>query len=123
MRSRMREEILDDITILMETNVTVLYRNRETPLENKVRDLINCITKTDYISPISIRYDDGIYTLRLGLNCKDASPISLGFQGSEDDFLKYLEKEFKKRKLQMVKYTKGVLINGDSNMFYPTIEL
>lgn len=123
MRSRMREEILDDITILMETNVTVLYRNRESPLENKVRDLINCVTKTEYVGPLSIRYECGIYTLRLGLNCRDATPISLGFQGSEEDFLKFLEKEFRKRKLQMVKYTKGVLINGDSNVFYPIIEL
>ena len=34
-----------------------------------------------------------------------------------------VEKEFKKRKLQNINYTTGVLINGDSNLHFPIIEL
>lgn len=98
-----------------------LSQNKE--LIDKIRNLINTITDSKYISHLNVIHEDDLYVLRLGLNSKDASPISLGFQGDEDSFLKFLEKEFRKRKLQNIQYTKGTLINGDSNVYYPIIEL
>lgn len=107
----------------MEKNNMVLYHSKESDIECRVRKLINQVTKSEYISPLSVKYENGIYTLRLGLNCKDASPISFGFQGDEEGFFKFLEKEFRKRKLQDVGYTTTALINGESNLYYPVIEL
>lgn len=109
--------------IHMDKNDTVLYLRKESDLECRIRELINRVTKSKYISPLDVTYDNGIYTLRFGLNCKDAAPISFGYQGTEDEFLKFLEKEFRKRKLQHVEHTTGALVNGDSNLYYPIIEL
>lgn len=109
--------------IHMDENGTVLYPGKESKLEHDVRELINQVTKSSYISSLNIKEEDGVYTLRLGLNCKDAAPISFGFQGDEEGFLKFLEKEFRKRKLQNIIYTKGDLVNGDSKLYYPIIEL
>lgn len=97
--------------------------HKQTEIETKVRNLINKVTNAKYISSLEIFYEDGLYTLRLGLNCKDASPISLGFQGNESDFLIFLEKEFRKRKLQNVRYTSTTLINEKSDSHKPIIEL
>lgn len=109
--------------IHMDKNAMVSYPRKESNLECRVRELINKVTNSQYISPLDIKEEDGIYTLRLGLNCKDAAPISFGYQGNEEGFLKFLEKEFRKRKLQNITYTTGALINGDSNLYYPIIEL
>lgn len=109
--------------IHMDRNDTELYHTNKSNLECRIRKLINEVTKSKYISPIDITYEDGLYTLRLGLNCKDAAPISFGYQGDEDGFLKFLAKEFRKRRLQNVWYTTTTLINGDSNLYQPIIEL
>ena len=123
MSYKVHEKILDDIMILMGEKDMVPYRGKENELEHKIRKLINCITKSEYFSPLDVSYENGMYTLRLGLNCRDASPISLSCQGDEDDFIRFLEKEFRKRKLQNISYTTGTLINGNSIMFHPIIEL
>ena len=100
-----------------------LYLNKESNLKHRIRELINQVTQSEYISPLNVSYEDGIYTLRLGLNCKDAAPISFGYQGDEAGFLDYLAKEFAKRKLQNIRYTTGTLINGECDLHYPIIEL
>lgn len=93
-------------------------------LKKKIYELINRVTNSVYTSTLDVRYEDGVYILRLDLNCKDAAPISLGYQGDEDGFLLYLENEFRKRKLQNTRYTKGNLVTGDrKSPFYPIIEL
>lgn len=107
----------------MEINDMVSYPRKESDLEHRVRELINRVTKSKYISPLEVKYENGTYILRLGLNCKDASPISIGYQGNEEGFFKYLEKEFRKRRLQMVEYHTETLINGNVNLYYPIIEL
>jgi hypothetical protein len=99
------------------------YLNRDPELEKKVLDLLNEVTKSKYTSSLEINHSDGMYFLRLGLNCKDASPIALGFAGDEEAFLKWLRKEFKTRRLQDVRYTKAGLENGNSDMLYPIIEI
>lgn len=109
--------------IHMEQNDMALYPNKESDLEHNIRELINKVTNSTYVSALNVKEENGIYTLRLGLNCKDAAPIVFGYQGSEVDFLKFLEKEFLKRKLQNTTYTTGTLVNGDSNLYYPIIEL
>ncbi len=109
--------------IFMEGNDMVPYRGKESAFEHRIRELINHITNSEYISPLDVSYENGMYTLRLGLNCRDATPISLSYQGDEEGFIMFLEKEFKKRKLQNISYTTGTLVNGNSNMWHPIIEL
>lgn len=109
--------------IHMDKNIMASYQEKESNLECRIRELINKTTNSQYISPLDVKEEDGVYTLRLGLNCKDAAPISFGYQGNEEDFLKFLEKEFRKRKLQNTMYTSGALVNGDGNLHYPIIEL
>lgn len=109
--------------IHMDKSDMALFHKKESDLECKVRELINKITDSKYISSLNVKHEDGIYILQLGLNCKDASPISFGYCGDELGFLKFLEKEFKKRHLQDIRYTSSILINGNSNLYYPIIEL
>lgn len=99
------------------------YQNNETDLECKVRKLIDTVTNSRYISYLNVEHTDGTYILHLGLNCKDACPISLGYQGDEKGFLQFLAKEFKFRRLQDINYTKGVLVTEDNNAYYPVIEI
>lgn len=122
MKSPKREKILDDIMIHMEENVMEQFP-RKKELENKIRDLITEITNTIYISHINIKYNHGIYTLQLGLNCKEAVPMSISYQGNEDDFIEFVKKEFIRRKPHEIRYTKGTLLNGDGVIHYPIIEL
>lgn len=114
---------MDDITIHMDKNDMVSYPRKENVLEHKIRELINKITNSIYTSSIKVIYDDGMYLLKLGLNCRDATPISLCYQGTEDEFLNFVENELKKRRLQEVEYTNGILINEDNKIYYPVIEL
>lgn len=109
--------------IHMDKNDMVLYPRKESELESKVRELINCVTNSTYISPLEVKHNDGIYVLRLGLNCKDAAPISFGYTGDEKGFLRYLKAEFKKRKLENINYTTATLINGNTDVFFPIIEI
>lgn len=92
-------------------------------LIDKIRTLLNQITESKYIGALDVKLDNGIYILSLGLGNKDAKPISLGFQGSEEEFLKFLEKEFRKKKFQSIDRNSTTLINGDAPMYYPIIEL
>lgn len=96
-------------------------------LKDKIRELINCVTCSKYIGDLDLNIEcdscTNYYTLKLGLNCREATPIAFGYQGDESGFLKYLEKEFRKRKLQNIQFNKTTLINGDSNVYYPIIEL
>lgn len=109
--------------IHMDKNDTELYQQEECNLEQRIRELINNVTNSQYISNLDVYQENGIYVLRLGLNCKDAAPISFGYQGDEEGFLKFLEKEFRKRRLQNINYTTTTIINGDSGTYYPVIEL
>ena len=114
-------KILDDIMIHMEENVMEQFPRKK--LENKIRDLITELTNTIYISNINIKYNHGIYTLQLGLNCKEAVPMSISYQGNEEEFIEFVKKEFIKRKPHEIRYTKGTLLNGDGEIHYPIIEL
>lgn len=90
-------------------------------LEDEIRNLICSVTNYKYISQLDVKYQDGIYTLKIGLDGKEVSRISLGYQG--DDFLGFLENEFRKRQLQGVKSNKSTLLSGGAPIYPPVIEL
>ena len=111
--------ILDDIMIHMVEN--------DMALSQKVRDIINCATCSTYTGSVEVSVVDdcidNIFTVRLGLNCEEA-PLVFGYQGTQESFLKYLEKEIRRKRLQLVKYTKATLINYDeAPQLYPIIEI
>lgn len=92
-------------------------------LEQKVRKVIDEVTCSKYIGPLDVQYEEGLYVVKLGLNCRDASPISLGFTGDEAGLLEFVKREFKKRKLQNVQFVKEKLENGKDGAHYPIIEI
>lgn len=119
----MSDEILGDIVIVM------VERNMELYLSNmidEIRDLFYQVTCTKYIGNLDLDViedcNNKIFTLKMGLNCPDAAPIVLGFCGDESQFMNYLKKEFRKRRLQEIEYTVATLINEDS-LVYPVIEI
>ena len=119
----MNEEILGGIMIVMETRNMELYLDN---LVNEIRELFYQVTCARYTGNLDLDViedcNDKIFTLRIGLNCPDAAPVVLGFCGDEDQFMEYLTKEFRKRRLQEVEYSAVTLINEDS-IVYPVIEI
>lgn len=99
----------------------VLSQNKE--LEKKIRELIDSVTCSKYVSPLEVEEDNGMYVLRLSLNCKDAAPISFIYNGDEEGFFEFLRKEFKRRRLQEVMYSKQYIENSEVEFNYPVIEL
>lgn len=93
---------------------------------DEIRDLFYQVTCTKYIGNLDLDViedcNNKIFTLKMGLNCPDAAPIVLGFCGDESQFMNYLKKEFRKRRLQEIEYTVATLINEDS-LVYPVIEI
>lgn len=119
----MNEKILGGIMIVMETRNMELYLDN---LINDIRELFYQVTSVKYIGNLDLDVmedcNDKIFTLRIGLNCPDAAPVVLGFCGNESQFMEYLKKEFRKRRLQEVEYSVATLINEDS-IVYPVIEI
>ena len=100
-----------------------LSQNKNKYLEDSIRDIICKSTDSIYISYLKVMYEDGIYRLQLGLNGREAIKMSLGYQGDETGFIKYIESEFRKRIPQTVISATTTLINGDGGIHYPIIEI
>lgn len=110
--------------IVMVTNDMELYLSK---LKNNIKDLFFNITCTKYIGDLELEVINdcncNLYTLRMCLNSPDVASIVLGFQGNDAQFMKYLEKEFRKRRLQEINHTKATLINGLNIWHVPIIEI
>lgn len=76
-----------------------------TELEEEIRQIINDITEREYITKLSVRHDDDIWTLYLYLN-RELVPMVMSIQGTEDQFKRFVKREMKKRRLHEVKYWK-----------------
>lgn len=103
----------------MEENNLELYQEKV----KIIRDLLDKVSNSKYIGPLDLQYIDGMYIVRLGANCREASPVCIGYTGDWNSFLKFIEKEFRKRRFSEITYTNAKIINGESPMFYPIIEL
>lgn len=107
--------------IHMAENIMELSHKKQ--LEDKIRKMINELSNDIYIAPLKVKFEAGIWSLKVGVNGKEVSQLSLGFQGSEEDFLKFLTKELKKRQIHRIVSNKVTLINGDAPMHHPVIEI
>lgn len=108
---------------LMEKNNLDLYQKNNIQLKEKIKLILEKETGAKYIGSLQVFCEDDVYTLRLGNNSSGATLVSIGFAGTEPEFLDFLKIEFRKKKLQDVTYTSSKLINGDSFIFCPIIEL
>ena len=105
---------LVDIMIVMEENDMELSQSRKEFLEDSIRSIINENEGAVYTGSLEVVLEDGIYTLSIWLNSNEFVPFTLSFQGSEDDFLKYIQLHLKKKRFSGVKRTITTLINDNT---------
>jgi hypothetical protein len=74
-----------------------------TALENEILEIINEVTGHCYIGKLTVIEESDGYTLRLGLNTPNA-PTVLYYQGSVEDFKKYIKEEIKRRRYPEIEY-------------------
>lgn len=74
-----------------------------TALENEILEIINEVTGQCYVGKLNVKEEEDEYTLYLGLSTPNA-PTVLYFQGSVEDFKKYIKEEIKKRRYPEVEY-------------------
>ena len=91
-------------------------------LKDKIKELLESVAGAKYVGRIFLKSDDDFWLLKLGPN--EYQPfLTLAYEGDEDSFMKYLDKEFRIRKKSFVSQSKAVLHNGYSFMHQPMIEL
>ena len=83
--------------------------------------MINEITCAKYTGRVTVERDEDIWMLKLSPT-KDVSMLTLGYEGDEANFISFIDKELRKRKLNRGS-AKIKLINGDSFEHKPVIEL
>ena len=93
-----------------------------TIMEDKIKVLLECVAEAKYISNIYLKHDDNFWVLKLGPN--EYQPfLTLAYEGDENSFMKFLDKEFRIRKKSFLSQSKAVLHNGYSFLHQPMIEL
>lgn len=91
-------------------------------IEVKIKELLESIAEAKYVGKIFVKEDDGFWVIKLGPN-ENQPFLSLAYEGTEDDFLVFLEKEFRNRKRSFISQSKAVLFNGYSFLHQPMIEI
>lgn len=76
-----------------------------TKLEEEIRQIINDVTEREYVTKLKVCHEDDLWTLYLYLD-RELVPLTMGIQGDEETFKKFVRREMKKRRLQEVKYWK-----------------
>lgn len=74
-----------------------------TQLEQDILDIINETIKGKYIGKLEVSNNDGVYALLLYLD-RWYTPTVLAYEGTEDEFKKFIKKEFKKNQYQRVSF-------------------
>lgn len=74
-----------------------------TTLEQEILEIINQVIDGKYIGKLRVIYEDGIYELYIYFD-RWYTPTILAYEGTEDEFKKFVKKEFKKNQYQKVKF-------------------
>ena len=85
----------------MELNEKVYFQADLDSLEKEILNTINQVTESSYIGGLKVTYDEGVYTLFLYLDVEFA-PIQLAYEGTKEEFKKYIESELKSRRLECI---------------------
>ncbi len=83
-----------------------------TNLEQEILDIINCTINGQYVGKLKVTQEDGFYNLLLHLN-QEQAPIVMGYQGTEEQFKKFIQEEIRTRKMERVSYWKAIQIIPD----------
>ena len=78
-----------------------------TELEQKVLDIINETIEGQYIGKFKVLVDDVGYHLYLYFD-RELTPTVFSCEGNEEYFLNYIRDEFKKRKMEKIKYWRTI---------------
>jgi hypothetical protein len=90
-------------------------------LKDKVLRTINCALRDrEYIGQFDVKKFEDIYILKLYLNQPD-HPISISYQGSEQEFLDCLYKEISQRQLDKTVYCTAVQTDPGNDFYHVTI--
>jgi hypothetical protein len=91
----------------MKRDIKFMEYYQHMALEDRIQQTIDGAMCTQYIGGFTLEIeDDTLWTLRLNLNQSEA-PLSLSYEGDEDGFFRFLEKELRSRQLDRVKYYSG----------------
>lgn len=96
-------------------------------LYNKILEIINTTINGEYKGKFSIDvekdWNDQIFTLKIEIDSREV-PLTFVFQGSQDNFLKYIKHELKNKRNRFLNKTKATLINMDETpQLYPILEI
>ena len=88
--------IQDDMTILIK----------------KIKLIIFKLYHAFFKGKLEVHYKNGIYTLIIGIP-SNMRPSSYNFEGTEDQFLKFIEEEFKYNNKLWINYTEARIVYDD----------
>lgn len=74
-----------------------------TKIEQEILDIINTTIDGKYIGKLRVCHEDNIWELRIYLD-RWFTPTVMACEGTYDEFKKFIQKEFKTRKMQKVQY-------------------
>lgn len=74
-----------------------------TEIEQEILDIINTTIDGKYIGKLRVSHKGNIWELRIYLD-RWFTPTVLAYEGTESEFKKFIEKEFRTRKMQKTKY-------------------
>ena len=74
-----------------------------TTLEQEILNIINCTIKGKYIGKLRVVIEDDMYNLLLYLN-QEQAPLIIGYQGTEEKFKEFVQKEIQTRQMERVSY-------------------
>ena len=90
-------------------------------INSRVLQVINnALKQWCYTGKYEVKHNDDQYVLKLYLNQPEA-PLCLNYWGSEEGFLKFIEKEIQDRRLQEVKYYTAIQTDPGNDFVHTVI--
>ena len=83
-----------------------------TILTKKIKLIIFKLYHAFFKGKLEVHNKDGIYTLIIGIP-SNMRPSSYNFEGTEDQFLKFIEEEFKYNNKLWINYTEARIVYDD----------
>lgn len=83
-----------------------------TILTKKIKLIIFKLYHAFFKGKLEVHYKNGIYTLIIGIP-SNMRPSSYNFEGTEDQFLKFIEEEFKYNNKLWINYTEARIVYDD----------
>lgn len=81
-------------------------------LTEEIRKIIFKLYKAYFKGKLEVKYDDGIYNLIIGIP-SNMRPSSYSFEGTKEQFLKFIEEEFKYNNKLWINYTEARVVYDD----------